>query len=168
MSTARADVYTYDAGGELFDWTTWGAVTVFGPATPYRIAAYMTVGDSKFEGRLIVLVDQISVGHGDERYDVSLQGSETPDFASVEVLALLAFGASAVRPGGAVTSGPGKFESRHFEPAAQHALPVHADLQRSLRHVAEHRVPRLFGSQPSDCGLILSLSSNNGEQHEQR
>lgn len=68
------------------------------------------LGPGRFEGVLIIDVSAIDVAGTDEIYHLCLQGSADSAFTTKEILAQMTLGATAVRPGGAVTSVIGRYE----------------------------------------------------------
>ncbi|MBD9540110.1 hypothetical protein IB276_11660 [Ensifer sp. ENS04] len=73
-------------------------------------AASKKLGPGRFEGVLIIDVSAIDVAGADEVYHLCLQGAADSAFTTKEILAQISLGATAVRPGGAVTSVIGRYE----------------------------------------------------------
>ncbi len=87
-----------------------GAVTASGAATVDGTAKVIKVGPGRFEGVMLFDVSAVTVG-ATNGYFLAIQGSNTADFSgTVENLALVDIGNTAVRPGGAATSKIGRFE----------------------------------------------------------
>lgn len=105
-------VFTFDAALELARGIGPSAPAVVvgsGPAQVSGSNQILDLGAGGFDGMLIVNVDAIDVSSGDERYQLVLQGSSSPTFASdIENLATLDLGATASRAIGARTSGVGE------------------------------------------------------------
>ena len=89
--------YTFDAELEFKDSAIIGASAAAQVATVDKI---IDVGTGLFVGDLIVDVTTIEIASNDERYDIIVQGSNSPTFASVFVdLASLPLGALEVVAG---------------------------------------------------------------------
>lgn len=84
------------------------AATIGGSAA----AAIQDFGDARVAGVMILSVSAIEVASTDELYRVIVQGSTTSGFTAgtIENLAELTLGATAARPGAAITSTPGRYE----------------------------------------------------------
>lgn len=99
--------YTFDALLQLKDA---GAVTANGGAQVGGQAKILDMGAGRFDGTAVVNVSAITTG-ADNAYDLIIQGSNSPSFASgVENLAQINLGNTAARDGGAQTSVPGMYE----------------------------------------------------------
>lgn len=95
--------YTYDASQVL---KAAGAVTssAASGSTP------INVGAGTYSGVAVIDVTALTVG-ADNAYDIIVQGSDSPTFASgIENLSQLNLGNTAVRDGGAQTSTVGRYE----------------------------------------------------------
>lgn len=87
-----------------------GAVTSSAAAQVGGSAAVLDMGAARFDAVARINVAAITTG-ADNAYDIIVQGSNSPTFASgIENLASLNLGNTAVRDGGAQTSGPGIYE----------------------------------------------------------
>lgn len=87
-----------------------GAVTADGAAQVGGSAKIIQLGAGRFEGVMIFDVSALTAG-ADVNINLLVQGSNSATFASgIENLATLNLGNTAVRPGGAITSTPGRFE----------------------------------------------------------
>ena len=104
MSTAtQLRSYTYDASQVL---KATGAVT----ASAASGTTPINVGVGFYTGVAVIDVTAITVG-ADNAYDLVVQGSDSPTFASgIENLAAINLGNVAVRDGGAATSLVGRYE----------------------------------------------------------
>lgn len=104
MATAtQIRSYTYDASQVL---KAAGAVTssAASGSTP------INVGTGFYTGVAVIDISAITVG-ADNVYDIVIQGSDSPTFASgIENLASLNLGNTAVRDGGAKTTTVGRYE----------------------------------------------------------
>jgi len=99
--------YIYDAELQLKDD---GLVAASGAATLYGFIRVLDVGRSLFEGVLVIDVSAVEIASNNELYTVAIQGSSSSTFASdVQNLAMIDFGATEVRKGGAIDSTPGRY-----------------------------------------------------------
>lgn len=100
--------YTFDAALEMKDA---GLVAASAAATVDSAAKIVDVGDSVFEGTLVIDVSAIEILSNTEVYDIIVQGSTSATFASaVQNLAGLNLGATEVTDGGAQDSTTGRYE----------------------------------------------------------
>lgn len=100
--------FTYDNATLLKDA---GAVTADGAATVSSVARIVTLGAGRVDGRVIVDVSAIDVSSADERYDIAVQLSNSPTFASGVIGAgSIALGAAAALPGESAASVIGRYE----------------------------------------------------------
>lgn len=71
----------------------------------------LNVGAARMDATVLIDVTAVEIASADEKYDVILQGSNSPSFASgIQNLAQMNFGATAVRQGGAQNSTTGRYE----------------------------------------------------------
>lgn len=106
--------FTYDAALLLKDSV---AVTASGAAQVAAAAKVFDTGfvsggpSALFKGFAVIDVTALNIATADELYTITVQGSNSPTFASgIENLAALQLGAAAVRPGGAGASLVGRYE----------------------------------------------------------
>jgi hypothetical protein len=109
MATAsQIRSYTFDADLRLKDA---GLVASTAAATVGSNAKVVTVGDATFKGVAVIDVTAVEIASNNELYTVAIQGSTSATFASdVQNLAIIDFGATEVRPGGAIDSLTGRYE----------------------------------------------------------
>lgn len=70
----------------------------------------VTVGNAVFMGVAVIDVSAIEVDSSNEVFDIIIQGSTSPTFASgIENLAAISLAPNAVRDGGAITSTTGRY-----------------------------------------------------------
>lgn len=101
-------VYNFDAEMQLKDA---GLVAASAAAQVGGSDQILDLGAARFEGTVIVDVSAIEIASNDEEYDILVQGSNSPTFASgIENLAQLNLGATEVRQGGAQDSVTGRYE----------------------------------------------------------
>lgn len=103
--------YTFDAALELAraSYNLPLVVTASGAAQVDAANKILDLGGAQFDGMLVLQVDAIDISSGDERYQIIIQGSNSPTFASgIENLATLDLGATGARAGGAKSSGLGQ------------------------------------------------------------
>ncbi len=86
------------------------AVTADGVSQVGGAAVTLQLGPGRFEGVLIIDVSAIDISSADEVVNLILQGSSAQAFSSNEILAQYTLGATAARPGGAVSSVIGRYE----------------------------------------------------------
>jgi hypothetical protein len=101
-------VYNLDIEMQLADGAA--AVTADGVSQVAAAAVSLQLGPGRFEGVLIIDVSAIDVASADEVYNLVLQGAATSAFTTNEILAQMSLGATAARPGAAVTSVVGRYE----------------------------------------------------------
>lgn len=100
--------YTFDALLQLKDA---GAITASAAAQVAAANKILDMGNGRFDGTAVIDVSAIDISSTDERYQIVVQGSNSPTFASgIENLATLDLGATASRGGGAQNSVVGRYE----------------------------------------------------------
>ncbi len=100
--------YTFDTEFEMRDA---GLAAADAAAQVDGAAKVADVGDALFSGILVIDVSAIETASNDELYRIIVQGSTTSGFTAgtIENLAELTLGATAVRPGAAITSTVGRY-----------------------------------------------------------
>lgn len=99
--------YNFDKLTQLKDA---GAVTASAAAQVGGSNQILDMGAARFDAMVRINLTAITVG-ADNAYDIIVQGSNSPTFASgIENLVSLNLGNTAVRDGGAQTSGTGIYE----------------------------------------------------------
>ena len=100
--------FTFDAEHEMRDA---GLAAADAAATVDGVAKIADVGLAVFMGTLVIDVTAIEVASTDELYRIIVQGSTTSGFTAgtIENLAELTLGATAARPGAALTSTVGRY-----------------------------------------------------------
>jgi hypothetical protein len=89
--------YTFDAALQLKDAYLVAASAAAQVSSANRI---VDMGEGNFQANVVVDVSAIEIASGDERYDLIIQGSSSPTFASAYVdLATYPLGAAAAIPG---------------------------------------------------------------------
>jgi D-serine deaminase-like pyridoxal phosphate-dependent protein len=103
-------VYTFDANTELSDQTA--AVTASAAATVDGSAKIIDFGaNTRVDAWAVINVTALDIASNDELYTFTIQGSSSASFASdIQNLASISFGATEVRPGGAIDSTVGQYE----------------------------------------------------------
>lgn len=102
---------TYTIDAELIFADGAAAVTADGASQVDGSAFSLDVGPARFEGVMLIDVSAIAIDGNDEKYQLTLQGSNTSDFSGAkENLAMLELGATEVRAGGAQDSTIGRYE----------------------------------------------------------
>jgi hypothetical protein len=82
--------YTYDADLEM---KGAGVINADAAWLVGGAARVLDVGTGRFEGMCIIDISEIEIASGDERYDLLIQGSNSPTFASdITILAALPVG----------------------------------------------------------------------------
>jgi hypothetical protein len=99
---------TYDAEVEIKDAYL---VAASAPAQVNSMSMIIDLEGEQFNAFIAVIdVDAIETGSGNELYEIVIQGSNNPTFASgIENLNSLELGASGARSGSAQTSTPGRY-----------------------------------------------------------
>src|SRR5918999_4782963 len=82
--------YTFDVDLELKDAGLVAADAAWGVGGSAKV---LDVGTGRFEGKCIMDITAMEIASGDERYDLLIQGSNSPTFASdISILAALPVG----------------------------------------------------------------------------
>jgi hypothetical protein len=107
--------YTFDANNLLENGLVAIAASRVGQATingTLNNPQIIDVGlNSRLDAMALIDVSAITAGGADQAYRIVIQGSSSATFASdIENLAEMTLGNTAVRPGGAKTSTPGRYE----------------------------------------------------------
>lgn len=88
-----------------------GLVAASAAAQVDSAAQIIDVGNDRFEAVMVIDVSAVEIASNDEEYDLLIQGSSSPTFASdIQNLAQLNLGATEVRQGGAIDSVAGRYE----------------------------------------------------------
>src|SRR5437868_11509228 len=89
--------FSFDA---LLQFKDAGLVAADGAATVSSVAKIVDVGAGLFEADMVLDVTALEVATGDERYEIQVQGSNSPSFAfGIAQLATFVIGDSSVQGG---------------------------------------------------------------------
>ncbi len=99
---------TFDASLEFKDA---GLVAATAAAQVDGANKIVDLGEARWEGTMYFDVSAVEIASNDELFTVAIQGSDSSTFASgIENLAMIDFGATEVRKGGAIDSTTGRYE----------------------------------------------------------